>query len=83
MLNLEVTTRLSREEAIQKVKRFFGEGGHGLVLRDENHGCLSYEGGGGYVTATVTMRKDGTRIDLVTQEWEYQVREFAAHLGSK
>jgi hypothetical protein len=80
MLNLEVETKLSKEEATKKVKKTFGEGGHGLKLVDESDSCLSFEGGGGYVTVTIEAKGDKTRIDLVTQEWEFQVREFAAAL---
>jgi hypothetical protein len=42
--------------------------------------CLSFEGGSGYVTVTVTAGDGKTKIDLVTQEWDFQVREFAASL---
>jgi len=77
MLNLEVKTKLSKEEVKFRVKKFFGEGGHGLKLSDESADCLSFEGGGGYVSVTVLPEGDRTRIDLVTQEWDYQVKEFA------
>lgn len=81
MLNLEIKTKLSQEEAARQVKHFFGPGGHGLKLSDEAGGCLSFEGGGGYVTARVLAEEGGARIDLVTQEWDYQVKDFAARLG--
>jgi hypothetical protein len=77
MLNLEVKTKLSKEDVKSRVKKFFGEGGQGLRLSDESADCLSFEGGGGYVSVTVSPDGDRTRIDLVTQEWDYQVREFA------
>jgi len=66
MLNLETTTKLSADDAKAKVKKFFGEGGYGLKLTDEGGDCLSFEGAGGYVTAT--------------QEWEFQVKQFAGDL---
>ncbi len=78
MLNLEVETKLSKGEAIKRVKKTFGEGGHGLKLTDESDSCLSFEGGGGYVTVTIEAKGDKTVIDLVTQEWEFHVKEFAA-----
>jgi hypothetical protein len=80
MLNLEVRTKLSKEEATARVKKFFGDGGQGLSLTDETGSCLSFEGGGGYVTVTVTAEAGTARIELVTQEWEFQVKEFAATL---
>lgn len=35
MLNLEVGTKLSREEAIQQLKKFFGKEGLGLEVVEE------------------------------------------------
>ncbi len=80
MLNLEVKTKLSREEATKRLKKFFGEGGEGLVLCDDTPECLTFEGGGGYVTARMSEEANKTKIDLVTQEWDFQVKEFAASL---
>jgi hypothetical protein len=80
MLNLEVKTKLRQEEAVSRVKKFFGKGGLGLDLSEENQQCLSFQGGGGYVTATICSEGDKTRIDLVTQEWDIQVKEFASRL---
>jgi hypothetical protein len=80
MLNLGISTKLSKKEAAARVKRFFGKGGYGLTLTDESGSCLSFEGGGGYVTVTVTAEDGKTKIDLITQEWDFQVEEFAAGL---
>jgi hypothetical protein len=80
MLNLECKTKLSQEEALERVRRFFGKGGLGLELADEAPQCLSFVGGGGYVNATVCPEEAQTRIDLVTQEWDYQVKKFASSL---
>ena len=80
MLNLEVRTKLSQEEVIQQSKKFFGKGGLGLDIAEETPQCLTFQGGGGYVTATLCSEGDKTRINLVTQEWDYQVKKFAAGL---
>ena len=80
MLNLEVKTKLKQEEVVSRVKKFFGKGGLGLDLSEENPQCLSFQGGGGYVTVTICSEGDKTRIDLVTQEWDVQVKEFASRL---
>ena len=81
MLNLERKTKLSQEEVLQKLKRFFGKGGLGLELSDETPQCLTFIGGGGYVTATLCSEEDRTRVNLVTQEWDYDVKEFASSLS--
>lgn len=80
MLNLECRTKLSRDEVIGHVKRFFGEGGLGLELTEETPECISFVGGGGYVNAIICPEERETRVDLVTQEWDYQVKEFASRL---
>jgi hypothetical protein len=80
MVNLEVKTRLTQEEVVTRAKKFFGKGGLGLDVSEENPQCLSFQGGGGYVTATICSERDKTRINLVTQEWDSQVKEFASRL---
>jgi hypothetical protein len=81
MLNLEVTTKLSQEEVAKRVRGFFGKGGLGLEATEEDPQCLSFKGGGGYVTATVCAEGDKTKVTLLTQEWEFQVKEFASRLS--
>ena len=81
MLNLEVKTRLTDKEVIGQLKKFFGTGGLGLNLTEEGPQCLTFEGGGGYVTATLCQEEGKTRINLVTQEWDYQVKTFASSLS--
>ena len=80
MLNLERKTKLSQEEVLKELKRFFGKGGLGLELSDESPQCLTFIGGGGYVTATLCSEEDKTMVDMVTQEWDYGVKEFASRL---
>jgi hypothetical protein len=81
MLNLESRTKLSQEEVLQKLKRFFGKGGLGLELSYETPQCLTFIGGGGYVKATLCSEENRTRVNLVTQEWDYDVKEFASRLS--
>ena len=80
MLNLEVKTKLKGEEVIEELKKFFGKGGLGLDLTEEGPQCLTFEGGGGHVTATFCPEEGKTRVNLVAQEWDYQVKEFASSL---
>jgi hypothetical protein len=81
MLNLELKTRLPQEEVIKRLKRFFAGEELGLDLKEETARCLTFEGGGGFVTATLCSEEGKTRVDLVTREWEYQVRQFASKIG--
>jgi hypothetical protein len=80
MLRLEVKTRLSHEKAAERIRRFFGKEGLGLDITEETPQCLSFEGGGGYVTATVCPEEGTTRVTLQTQEWDEQVKKFSSTL---
>ena len=80
MLNLEVKTKSTPEKVVKKLKSYFGEGGQGLKLRDDAPQCLNFEGAGGYVTVTLCPEDNLTRVEIVTQEWEYQVKQIAAKL---
>ena len=80
MLNLDVRTKVAEKEVIEQLKKYFGKGGVGLELTDEGPQCLTFEGGGGHVTATLCQEEGKTRINLVTQEWDFQVKKFASSL---
>jgi hypothetical protein len=80
MINLDVKTKLKQEEIIDRLKGFFGKGGLGLEITEETPLCLTFEGGGGYVTATLCSEENKIRINLVTQEWDSQVKRFASGL---
>ena len=80
MTNLEIRTKLSEEDAVKRIKQFFGEAGQGLMLTEDTPGCLSFQGGGGYVTAHVIAEGGETTINLLTQEWDFQVKDFASRL---
>ena len=82
MLNLTTQTKLAPEEVIRRLKEFFGKGGLALEMTEESPYCLNFTGGGGYVNASLCLEEGKTRVDIVTQEWEYQTREFAAALKS-
>jgi hypothetical protein len=80
MLNLEVKTKLAPEEVGKRLRQFFEKGGLGLEISEESPYCLNFTGGGGYVNATLCVEEGKTRVNLVTQEWEFQVKEFAEQL---
>ena len=81
MINLEAKTKLTPEEVVIRLKKFFGKGGLGLELTEDAPQCLTFEGGGGYVTATLCLDEGKTRINLVAREWDYQVKEFVSSLS--
>jgi hypothetical protein len=80
MINIEATTKLSPDEVIQSLKKYFGSGGQGLEITDEQRSCVAFAGSGGLVTAEVCPWGRRTKVNLVAQEWEYQAREFISQL---
>ncbi len=80
MINLEGKTKLTLEETLKRLKTYFGKGGQGMEVSEENPSCISFSGGGGYVNATVCLEEGKTRVSLVAQEWEYQAKEFLSQL---
>ncbi len=79
MINMEVETSMAPAAVAGRVRDFFGKD-LGLKLKEESPQCLQYEGGGGYVTATICEAGGKTRVTLVGQEWDYQIRSFSASL---
>jgi len=80
MIKLEVKTKLKQEEVIERLKKFFGKGGLGLEIVEEAPQCLTFEGGGGHLTASFCPEEGKMRINLVSQEWDSQVKKFASSL---
>ena len=80
MIKLEAKTKLPPEKLMERLKGVFGKDGLGLKITDETPECLHFEGGGGIVNATICSEKDKTRLDLMTQEWDYQVKKFISEL---
>jgi hypothetical protein len=78
-----VKTKLSPEDAIKKSKVYFGEGGLGLEMNEQNPCCVYFEGGGGHVKVTVgaVEGKKETTVTLETREWDYQVKQFMREIA--
>jgi hypothetical protein len=71
-----VETKLSPEKALEKAIAYFGEGGLGLELTEQNSCCVFFEGGGGHVSVTVVEGERKTTVELETREWDYHVKRF-------
>ena len=76
MLNIETTSKLSPEEAIKRAIKFFGPDGYGLAIKDETPLFAEFEGGGGGVAISASADKKGSKIEMESREWDYQVKEF-------
>ncbi|MFC2051430.1 hypothetical protein ACFLT4_01695 [Chloroflexota bacterium] len=80
MLKLNVRTKRKPDEVVKKALEFFGPGGYGLKVTEQNDTCAYFEGGGGEIAVTSCTDDKGTSVDMETREWEYQVKEFASKI---
>ena len=80
MLSMEVRTSLSMEELAERLKGFFGKGGLGLALKEDCPGRLTFEGGGGHVTAAFCAERGKTLLKIVTSGWAVPVKKFIDNL---
>jgi hypothetical protein len=46
------------------------------MVKEQNPTCVTFEGGGGMVEVTTCAEKQGSSIEVASQEWENQAREF-------
>jgi hypothetical protein len=76
MLKLSTKSKLKPEEIIKRAVKYFGPGGYGLKVEEQEACCAYFEGGGGGVRVSVTEEKRGSSVDLESREWDYQVEEF-------
>ncbi len=72
------TTKLSPEEVIEKAIDYFGK--LGLEVTGNEGYSLLMQGGGGYIDLSVYVDGD-TEVDVVTQEWSEQVKQFLQRIG--
>ena len=77
MLRLEVKTKLSTEKAIEQAVAFFGPDGYGLEVKENYKNHAYFEGGGGSVAISTSVKDKKTTVDIVSREWDFQVQEFA------
>ena len=80
MLRLAKKTKLKPEETIRKAIDFFGPKGYGLKLHEDSPCCAKFEGGGGTVEVSSSAEEKGTSVEILSQEWDFQAREFMGKL---
>lgn len=76
MIRMAAKTKLSPEEIVKRAVAFFGPGGYGLEVEEQSAGYVCFEGGGGVVEVTASAQAKGALVELVSREWDYQVKEF-------
>jgi hypothetical protein len=76
VIKIAKQTRLAPEKVINRASKFFGEGGEGLEEKERNPCCISFEGGGGYVSISIDVEEKHRMVDVETREFEYQAKRF-------
>jgi hypothetical protein len=76
MARYGVETKLSPVQAIERAVDYFGAEGLGLEVSEQSECCATFVGGGGHVQITATGQAPKTSIELVTREWDYDVKQF-------
>jgi hypothetical protein len=70
-------SKLSSAKVMEKAFEFFGPGGLGLEVKEQQgEDCATFEGGGGHVFVQVCEKGPGSEVELETREWDYQVKQF-------
>jgi hypothetical protein len=75
-----VETKTSPEEIIRRAMSFFGQGGVGLEVSDCGSRSATFVGGGGHVLVHVS-EGEKTEVELVTREWDYDVKRFMRQIA--
>lgn len=78
----EKKTKKKRNDVIEKAKSFFGPNDLGLTIASEDECCLTFEGGGGHVTISLTEEAGSseTTVEVETREWDFQAKKFIQSL---
>ena len=80
MIKIAKQTKLASEELIDRASTFFGKDGEGLEETERNQCCISFEGGGGYVSISIYDEEKHRTVDVETREFEFQAKQFLATL---
>jgi hypothetical protein len=76
MIRMTTKTKLSPEETVKRAIAFFGPGGYELEVKEQSSDYACFEGGGGVVDVSVSAQGKETTVELVSREWDHQVKEF-------
>jgi hypothetical protein len=73
MIHITKDTTYSADEVFKRASDFFGSAGFGLKEKERNSCCLTFEGGGGYVSVTIAEAGGKRDVDVESREWEYSL----------
>jgi hypothetical protein len=76
MIRITKETGYSAAEVMRRASDFFGTGGLGLEEKERNSCCITFAGGGGYVTVAVVEVGGKRDVDVESREWDHQAKRF-------
>jgi hypothetical protein len=78
MINMGKKSNLAPTEVVQKAVAFFGSGGTGMRVVEQDQCCARFEGAGGHVFVSAADIQDqkGSEVTVEGREWSYQIKQF-------
>ena len=80
MINLGKHSKLDPPAVIRKACAYFGPGGLGLAVLEQSETTVQFEGVGGSVGITANAKEGGSDVTIVSQEWDYQAKQFVERI---
>ena len=75
-MNYEKKIKHEPAKVLQEAIHFFGPGGMGLDIVEQDETHASFEGGGGYVYVRFREEEKSWQVEVETREWDYNVQKF-------
>jgi hypothetical protein len=79
VLKLETKTKLSPEDVVKRAVEFFTSR-YGLKVLEKDSACVSFEGGEGGVEITTSSQKKVTTVEVASNGWDEEIKEFIKKL---
>jgi hypothetical protein len=76
MLNINAVAKMAPEELILKVINYFGPHGYKLKVMEQTETTAYLEGNTGSIAVTASIVDGKTVLNFISNEWDYQVKEF-------
>jgi hypothetical protein len=76
MKQLAKQSALNPDEVLVAAATYFGPDGLGLKITDRADGCITFEGGGGFVWVRACPNPSGSTVDVDTREWDQPATHF-------
>ena len=84
MLKIGTETKLKPEEVIERALKFFGpDSPYSLKVSEQTDTTICFEGGGGGVEVVACTGDSETTFDVISREWDVQVKEFMTKIKQR